>query len=73
LFDRQLFQRNLNQFDKLRKREAFLEQFKKEALFQDSLEELDSSREIVQELVDEYCAAAKPDYLQWGLNKLRKS
>ena len=32
------------QFDKLRKREAFLEQFKKEPKFKDDLSELDNSR-----------------------------
>ncbi|KAL1420115.1 hypothetical protein MTO96_024573 [Rhipicephalus appendiculatus] len=60
-----LFQRTLQQFDKLRKREAFLEQFRKEPMFQDSLDELDNSRDVVQELVDEYVAATKPDYLSW--------
>ncbi|KAL3222004.1 hypothetical protein MRX96_029039 [Rhipicephalus microplus] len=60
-----LFQRTLQQFDKLRKREAFLEQFRKEPMFKDTLEELDNSRDNVQELVDEYVAATKPDYLSW--------
>lgn len=67
----QLFKRTLEQYDKLRKREAFLEQFKKETLFQEDLSELDSSREIVQELVDEYLAATRPDYLQWGLSAFK--
>lgn len=62
----QLFQRTLQQFDKLRKREAFLEQFRKEPMFQDNLDELDNSREVVQNLVDEYLAATRPDYLTWG-------
>ncbi|XP_064456713.1 tubulin gamma-1 chain-like [Ornithodoros turicata] len=61
-----LFQRTLQQFDKLRKREAFLEQFRKEPMFRDSLEELDSSREVVQNLADEYVAVTRPDYLNWG-------
>ncbi|XP_076030668.1 tubulin gamma-1 chain [Oratosquilla oratoria] len=64
-----LFERTLKQYDKLRKREAFLEQFRKEAMFADSLEELDSSRSVVQQLVDEYVAATTPDYLAWGLNQ----
>lgn len=64
----QLFERTLHQYDKLRKREAFLEQFRKEAMFAESLDELDSSREVVQQLVDEYKAATTPDYLSWGLN-----
>nr|CAD7585618.1 unnamed protein product [Timema genevievae] len=60
-----LFDRALQQYDKLRKREAFLEQFRKEAMFRDNLEELDNSREVVQELVDEYQAATREDYLTW--------
>nr|CAD7257506.1 unnamed protein product [Timema shepardi] len=65
-----LFDRALQQYDKLRKREAFLEQFRKEAMFRDNLEELDNSREVVQELVDEYQAATREDYLTWkeGVN-----
>ncbi|KAG0727826.1 Tubulin gamma-1 chain [Chionoecetes opilio] len=64
-----LFERTLKQYDKLRKREAFLEQFRKENMFADSLDELDQSREVVQMLVDEYVAATTPDYLSWGLKQ----
>lgn len=35
-------------------------------MFKDNLEELDSSREVVQELVDEYLAATRSDYLSWS-------
>lgn len=35
-------------------------------MFEDNLDELDNSRNVVQELVDEYRAAAGPDYLNWG-------
>jgi len=62
----QLFERNLAQYDKLRKREAFLDQFKKEPLFKDSLDELDSSRDVVTGLIEEYKAATKEDYLNWA-------
>lgn len=61
-----LFERTLHQYDKLRKREAFMDQFKKEAIFKDNLDEFDNSREVIQQLVDEYHAATKPDYLSWG-------
>ncbi|XP_071495570.1 tubulin gamma-1 chain isoform X2 [Diadema setosum] len=61
-----LFERTCQQFDKLRKREAFLEQFRKESIFRDNLDELDDSREVVQQLIDEYHAATKPDYISWG-------
>jgi tubulin gamma len=69
----QLFDRALQQYDKLRKREAFLEQFRKESMFKDNLEELDHSREVVQELVDEYQAATRPDYLSWGTDQVNHS
>ena len=49
-------------------REAYIEQFRKEDMFADNLDEMDDSREVVQNLVDEYIAATKPDYLMWGRN-----
>lgn len=52
----------MQQYDKLRKREAFLEQFRKEEMFKDNLDELDVSREVVQDLVNEYVAATRDDY-----------
>ena len=61
-----LFESTCNQFDKLRKREAFLDHFKKEKMFKDDLSELDESRAVVQQLVDEYVASTKPDYISWG-------
>ena len=61
-----LFQRALRDYDKMRKREAYIEQFRKEEMFSDNLDEMDDSREVVQNLVDEYVAATKPDYLTWG-------
>ena len=66
----QLFMRTIQQFDKLRKREAFLEQFRKEEMFRDSLDEFESSREVLQQLVDEYHAATKPDYITWGTQQV---
>ena len=56
----------MRQYDKLRKREAFLDQFKKELMFKDNLDEFDDSREVVQQLVDEYKAATRPDYISYG-------
>ncbi|XP_013407731.1 tubulin gamma-1 chain [Lingula anatina] len=61
-----LFSRTLSQYDKLRKREAFLDQFKKTEMFKDNLDEFDASREVLQQLVEEYQAATKPDYISWG-------
>lgn len=51
------------------KREAFLDQFKKESMFSDGLEEFQDSREVVQQLVNEYHAATKEDYLSWGMSQ----
>jgi len=50
-----------------------LDQFRKEEIFSENLNELDDSRNVVQDLVDEYEAATKSDYLQWGLNRLQVS
>ena len=35
-------------------------------MFADNLDEMDDSRDVVQNLVDEYVAATKPEYLTWG-------
>ena len=40
----QLFGRTVSQYDKLRRRNAFLDQYRKEPMFADGLEEFDSSR-----------------------------
>merc|ERR1711994_1209875 len=61
-----LFQRALRDYDKMRKREAYIEQFRKEDMFSDNLDEMDDSRDVVQNLVDEYVAATKPEYLTYG-------
>ena len=61
-----MFDRILKQYDKLRKREAFMDQFKKESMFSENLDEFDNARESLQELVNEYTAATRPDYLTWG-------
>lgn len=47
----------------MRKRNAFLEQYKKTAPFSDNLGEFDEAREVVTDLIAEYEAAEKVDYL----------
>ena len=47
-----------------------MDQFKKEAIFKDNLDEFDHSREVIQQLVDEYTAATKADYLSWGTQQV---
>lgn len=58
-----LFKRIVLQYDRLRKRNAFLEQYKREAPFAEGLGEFDEAREVVQELIGEYQDAEEPDYL----------
>ncbi|CAL5871206.1 uncharacterized protein PFLUO_LOCUS5453 [Penicillium psychrofluorescens] len=58
-----LFKRIVQQYDRLRKRNAFLEQYKKEAPFSDGLGEFDEARAVVMDLIGEYEAAEREDYL----------
>lgn len=63
----QLFERLLKQYDRIRKRNAFLDNYRKEPMFHENLDEFDNARETVQGLVDEYKAMEKPDYLDYGI------
>ncbi|KAH0541593.1 hypothetical protein FGG08_003941 [Glutinoglossum americanum] len=58
-----LFKRIVLQYDRLRKRNAFLEQYKKEAPFADGLQEFDEARAVVADLIAEYESAESADYL----------
>ena len=66
IFCLQLFKRTCDQYDRLRKRNAFLDQYRKVALFSEGFEEFDNSRQVVQELIDEYKACESVDYVNWG-------
>ncbi|RCI13312.1 hypothetical protein L249_1036 [Ophiocordyceps polyrhachis-furcata BCC 54312] len=59
----QLFKRILKQYDGMRKRNAFMEGYKKTAPFSENLDEFDEAREVVAELIGEYEAAEGADYL----------
>lgn len=68
-----LFRRMLDQYDRLRKRNAFLEQYKKESMFENGLEEFDESRSAVQDLINEYAACEKSDYIvRWEIQTIDK-
>ncbi|WFD43180.1 calcium channel protein [Malassezia psittaci] len=57
-----MFKRTADQYDKLRKRNAFMEMYKREAMFQGGdLTEFDEARETLAELMSEYRAAERPD------------
>lgn len=61
----ELFDRLLNQYDRIRRRNAFLDNYRREPMFQDNLDEFDSARETVQCLVDEYRACERKDYVDY--------
>merc|ERR1712224_1057298 len=63
----QLFDRTIKQYEKLRSRNAFLENYRQEPMFADGLEEFDRAKEVVMSLSDEYKAAETEDYIKWGL------
>jgi len=62
-----LFERSVREFDKLYDRKAFVDQFKKN--LDNETTELVNSREAVAELIEEYKAATKPDYVEWGFQR----
>lgn len=61
----QLFKRIVRQYDGMRKRNAFMEGYKKTAPFSDNLNEFDEAREVVTDLIAEYEAAEDADYLNF--------
>lgn len=61
-----LMQKIMDSFQSIYKKKAFLENFRKEDIFKDSLQEFDDSQEVVQKVIDEYKACEKKDYLEWG-------
>ncbi|KEY73742.1 hypothetical protein S7711_06318 [Stachybotrys chartarum IBT 7711] len=58
-----LFKRIVKQYDGMRKRNAFLEVYKKTAPFAENLDEFDEARQVVADLIAEYEAAEDADYL----------
>ncbi|KAG0235510.1 gamma-tubulin [Actinomortierella wolfii] len=62
-----LFKRTCDQYDRLRKRNAFIEPYRQGKLSQGELEEeFDDSREVVQDLINEYEACENDDYVSYG-------
>lgn len=66
-----LFDRLLGQYDKIRRRNAFLDNYRREPMFMDNLDEFDSARETVQCLVDEYRACERKDYVDYDYDTAR--
>ncbi|SCZ96452.1 BZ3500_MvSof-1268-A1-R1_Chr8-2g10202 [Microbotryum saponariae] len=61
-----IFKRTVAQYDQLRKRNAFMPQYQKEAMFEKNLDEFDEARATVQDLIEEYQACEKADYIDYG-------
>ena len=61
-----LFKRIVFQYDRLRKRNAFLEQYKREEPFRDGLTQFDEAKEVVGDMIREYEEAERSDYLSGG-------
>lgn len=58
-----LFKRIMAQYDRLRTRNAFIDQYRKEPMFSQDLGEFDDARAVVSDLIAEYEAAEGADYL----------
>ncbi|CAK7204561.1 gamma-tubulin [Sporothrix eucalyptigena] len=65
-----LFKRIVRQYDGMRKRNAFIDAYKKTAPFSDNLNEFDEAREVVTDLIAEYEAAESGDYLSAPQDKV---
>ena len=65
----QLFERILANYSMIRKKQAFLDRFRAEEKFKGNiLDELDSAHQITKEVVDEYRAATKANYINYKPN-----
>mmetsp|Transcript_29837 Transcript_29837/g.58439 ORF Transcript_29837/g.58439 Transcript_29837/m.58439 type:complete len:452 (-) Transcript_29837:143-1498(-) len=67
-----LFSKSMKQFDMLKKRNAFLDNYKKFKMFSENNDEFDSARQVVADLIDEYKASATAEYLQWGSSEAKQ-
>jgi len=61
---RTVFQTQYEQYKILRKKDAFLQQYREAKVFEDNLDEFDESAEVVNNLIQEYAAAEKSNYGQ---------
>lgn len=57
-----LFKKTLDMYERMRKRNAYLDAYRKEDMFKNDLSEFDESKEAVQSVIDEYEGAQREDY-----------
>jgi tubulin gamma len=65
----QLMQGISDSFNSLFKKKVFLDNFRREDMFKNDLEEFNDSQEVVSKVIDEYIASERNDYLEWGENQ----
>ena len=58
----------LDEFNKIYKKKAFIENYRKEDIFKNGLEEFTDSVDVIEKVVAEYNATQRNDYLEWGDN-----
>ena len=63
---RQLFGKIVKDYLGMKKMNAFIDQYKKEKMFEESLEEFDDSYNVVENLIEEYKNAERPDFVNWN-------
>ena len=64
-----LIQGIMDTFNIIYKKKAYLDMFRREEMFKDSLEEFNDAQETVLKVVEEYNASERNDYLEWGENQ----
>ncbi len=65
----QLMQGISDLFNSLFKKKVFLDNFRKEDMFKDGLDEFDDSQDVLLKVIEEYNASERNDYLEWGENQ----
>lgn len=59
----------MSQYDMMKKKGAYLNNYQKEPMFSDGLDEFDESRAVVDELIREYKACQSADFGNYGLQQ----
>lgn len=62
---RQLFSKIIKNYEGMRAKNAFIDQYKKEKMFEKSLDEFDDAKEVGEYLIEEYKSAEKSDFIGW--------
>ena len=60
-----LMQQIVDSFNNMYKKKAYLDTFRKEDMFKESLSEFDDSLDVTMKVINEYKACEKKDYLHW--------